>query len=322
MLKKIGATMYLPMPTPGWVAFTEGSETASRVDADEVLLEFIGLHNRHVRKEPMINDFAKKYGRLGVPVGFTRTFRAPEELLMWGLTCSDQAVLTNSVVTMEDERWWHASISTLGNVSDLSYIASLGIAAQNMPAFRRAASNNFMFREGPDGPECVYHADTGLACPFPGSADMMGRELADALDHPFAASVPLAKMPDSDLEKRRVVAENAGVLVAGFARFYLAPSDEGSQTLIDRMKSAMAKRVEEDNGFGVCLYCGRPVDLSLARKKTRKFLCDQRCTTAFHRQMAQIYQELYDCYGYTVDDLKSVGLGRSEEELEALLQRG
>lgn len=310
------------MPTRGWVAFTDDEEPCFDADADKTLLEFVGLHNRHVRKEPTVGDFAKEHGRLGAPAEFTRSFEVPEGFRVWGLSHTEQASLAGSTVTLEDERWWHASISTLGNVSDLSYIASLGIAAQNLPAFRRASVNNFVFRDGSDGPECVYHADTGLARPFPGSADMLGRELADALDHPYAASVPLAKMPGSDLEKRRVVAENAGVLVVGFARFYLSPIDEGSQNLIDRMKSAMAKRVEEGNGFGACLYCGRPFDLSLAKKKTRKFLCDQRCTAAFNRQLSQVYQDLYDRYGYTVDDLKSVGLGRSDDELEALLQRG
>lgn len=317
----IGAKMYLPMPTPGWVAFTEEQAYGSLADADEALLEFISLHNLHVRKEPTVAEFAKKYGRLGAPSDFVKTFMVPEGFELWGLSQMEQQELAGTEVTMEDERWWHASISTLSNISDLSYIASLGIAAQNLPAFRRAAVNNFMFREGVDGPECVYHADTGVSAPFEGSSKVLGTDLAEALGHPYAAAKPLLEMPESDAERRKVVALTAAELVVGFARFYLLPSDASSLALIDRMKAALAKRVEEGDGFGTCLFCGRAFDLSNARKKTRKFLCDQRCASAFNRQTSAVYKDLFDFYGYTVNDLKSVGLGRSEEELEELLRR-
>lgn len=312
--------MYLPMPTPGWVAFTVDREPGRRIDADKALLEFISLHNRNARKEPTVGDFAKKYGRLGVPAEHTRMFQVPEGFKLWGLSEADQATLAGATVIMEDEGWWHATISTFANISDLSYIALLGIAAQNLPAFRRAVANNFLFREGQDGPELVYHADTGLPAAFFGSEGILGKELAEALDHPFAAVKPLPSMPNSESECRKVVAKHAADLADEFSRFFLLPC-EGSTTLADAMKAALAKRVVERNGFGMCLYCGRAFDLTDARQKTRKFLCDQRCASAFNRQVASIYKELFDIYGYTVSDLKSVGLGRSEEELEELLQR-
>lgn len=315
--------MYLPMPVPGWVAFTEDTadaEPGSRVDADEVLLEFISLHNRNARKEPTVGDFAKKYGRLGVPAEYTRTFRASEGFKVWGLSEAEQSSLVDATVVMEDERWWHATISTFANISDLSYIASLGVAAQNLPTFRRAATNNFLFWDGQDGPKLVYHADTGLSKPFPGSEDVLGRELAEALDCPFAAVKTLLTMPTSDIERRKVITRHSADLADEFSHFFLS-LDEGSSTLADGMKAALAKRVGERNGFGMCLFCGKAFDLTNAKKKTRKFLCDQRCATAFNRQVASIYKELFDIYGYTVSDLKSVGLGRSEEELEELLQR-
>lgn len=313
--------MYLPMPTPGWVAFADDSEPGSRIDADEALLEFISLHNRNVRKEPTVGDFAKKYGRLGVPAEHTRSFTVPAGFEIWGLPEMEQSALAGSRVVMEDEQWWHAAISTFANISDLSYIASLGIAAQNLPTFRRAATNNFLFRDEQDGPELVYHADTGLSAPFPGSEAVLGEGLAEVLDYPFAMAKPLLSMPDSDSARRKAVAESADELAAAFARFCLLSSDGGPSTLVASMKAALAKRVEERNGFGACLYCGRAFDLTDAKKKTRKFLCDQRCATAFNRQVASIYKELFDIYGYTVNDLKSVGLGRSEEELEELLRR-
>ena len=312
--------MYLPMPTPGWVAFIEDREPGRRIDADKALLEFISLHNRNTRKEPTVGDFAKKYGRLGVPAEHTRMFQAPEGFKLWGLSEADRSSLAGAAVVMEDERWWHAAISMFANISDLSYIALLGIAAQNLPAFRRAVANNFLFREGQDGPELVYHADTGLPKPFSGSEAVLGSELAEALDYPFATVRPLFDMPNSDSERRKVVAKRAADLADEFSHFFL-PSCEGSTTLADAMKAALAKRVEERNGFGMCLYCGRAFDLTDARQKTRKFLCDQRCASAFNRQTASVYKELIDIYGYSVSDLKSVGLGRSEEELEELLQR-
>lgn len=316
--------MYLPMPVPGWVAFTEDAadaESGSRVDADEVLLEFISLHNRNARKEPTMGDFAKKYGRLGAPEEYTRTFRASEGFKVWGLSETEQSSLTGATVVMEDERWWHATISTFANISDLSYIASLGVAAQNLPTFRRAATNNFSFRwDEQDWPRLVYHADTGLSKPFPGSEAVLGRDIAEALDHPYAAAKLLLRMPTSDAERREVIADYAADLADEFSRFSLLHL-EGSPTLADEMKTALLKRVKERNGFGACLFCGRAFDLTDAKKKTRKFLCDQRCATAFNRQVASVYKELFDVYGYTVSDLKSVGLGRSEEELEELLQQ-
>lgn len=312
--------MYLPMPTPGWVAFIEDREPGRRIDADKALLEFISLHNRNTRKEPTVGDFAKKYGRLGVPAEHTRMFQVPEGFKLWGLSEADQATLAGATIIMEDEGWWHATISTFANISDLSYIALLGMAAQNLPTFRRAATNNFLFRDGPNGPELVYHADTGLSKPFSGSEAVLGSELAEALDYPFAMVKPLFDMPNSDSERRKVVAKRAADLADEFAHFFLLPA-EGSLTLADEMKVALAKRVKERNGFGVCLFCGRAFDLTDVRQKTRKFLCDQRCSSAFNRQTASVYKELIDIYGYTVSDLKSVGLGRGEEELEELLRR-
>lgn len=313
--------MYLPMTMPGWVAFTGDSESSGQIDPDGALLEFISLHNRHVRKEPTLDDFARKHGRLGVPSEHVKTFRAPEGFRLWGLPETDQSALAGSMIVMEDKRWWHATISTFANISDLSYIALLGIVAQNLPTFRRAATNNFIFRNGPSGSELVYHADTGASAPFPGSEAVLGGELAEALDYPFAVAKPLANVPSSDPGRRKAVAEHAGAISDEFARFYLPPLEGDSPTLIEAMKAALAKRVRERNGFGACLYCGRAFDLTDAKKKTRKFLCDQRCASAFNRQVSSIYKELFDAYGYTVSDLKSVGLGRSEEELERLLQQ-
>lgn len=315
--------MYLPMPMPGWVAFTEDAEDAGpgpRIDADEALLDFISLHNRNARKEPTVGDFAKQYGRLGVPAEHTRVFQVSEGFKLWGLSEADQAALAGATVVMEDEGWWHATISTFANISDLSYIALLGIAAQNLPTFRRAATNNFLFRDGSGGPELVYHADTGLSKPFSGSESVLGSELAEALDYPFAMVKPLFDMPNSDSERRKIVAKHAADLADEFSYFFLL-SDEGTSTLADEMRAALAKRVKERNGFGMCLFCGRAFDLTDVRQKTRKFLCDQRCAVAFNRQVASVYKELYDIYGYTVSDLKSVGLGRNEEQLEELLRR-
>lgn len=39
------------------------------------------------------------------------------------------SALAGMTVEMEDERWWQATINTFANISDLSYIASLGIVA-------------------------------------------------------------------------------------------------------------------------------------------------------------------------------------------------
>lgn len=312
--------MYLPMPTPGWVAFVQGDDDSrGKVDADEALQEFISLHNRHVRKEPTVRDFAKKHGRLGVPPEFARTFTIPEGFELWGLSEEARSEIVGAAVTMEDERWWHAAVSTFANISDLSYIASLGAAAQNLPTFRRAVANNFTFREGQEGPECVYRADTGLAAPFADSGKIIGEELSEALDRPYAVATPLLKMPASDDERRDCVAQHAAGVAIGFARFFLALPDDAAPTLLGAMKAAMLKRVEERNGFGACLLCGRAFDLTHTRQKTRKFLCDQRCISAFNRDVSSVYKELAESHGYSVADLKSVGLGRSEEEIRDLL---